>query len=355
MKFKFCRTLAMILLFCFLSTTVAYAENTSDGSLVSYAISWADNPNIPYVWGGGRGTGVTLETLSTSSSSGTDCSGFVSLVYAHFGVTLSSQSESIYSEAKEVFYDQSKAVPGDVCWWSGHVAIYIGDNKIVHTNTSDPGDSGVANLIHITSLDDYRVGSDPVYLRMVNDISILGTVSTETEEAVKVAKSTGSLVTESDLTGMPIESTLLAEQKRLNLKGRDDLSQADQTRLVAIETALNAQKVTLGDRLFTIVSFIGLLVVLYGVFMIAFFIFDYTNTFIEISLLSVLSFGKWRIVSQEDVHNGIVKAGHDKTKRVTYLTPKMLVFRSVVVCIVGFLLISGVVSNFIASIVYRFI
>lgn len=354
MNLKFCRTLAMILLFCFLSTTIVYAEN-GDGSLVSYAISWADNPNIPYVWGGGRGKGITLETLSTDSSSGTDCSGFVSLIYAHFDVSVSAQSESIYSEAREVFYDQSKAVAGDVCWWSGHVAIYIGDNKIVHTNTSDPGDSGADNLIHITSLDEYRVGSDPAYLRMVDDVSILGAVSSETEEAVKLAKSTGSLVTESDLTGMPIESTLLAEQKRLSLKSRDDLSQADQTKLVAIETALNAQKVTLGDRLFTIVSFIGLLVVLYSVFMIVCFIFDYTNTFIEISLLSLMSFGKWRIVSQEDVHNGIVKAGQNKAKGVTYLTPKMLIFRAVVACIVGFLLISGAVSNFIASIVYRFI
>ena len=93
MKFKFSKALAIILLFCSLSSTVVYATTTSSESLVSYAISWADNKNIPYVWGGGRGSGVTLETLAENSSSGTDCSGFVSLVYAHFGITVSSQSE----------------------------------------------------------------------------------------------------------------------------------------------------------------------------------------------------------------------------------------------------------------------
>lgn len=71
---------------------------------------------VPYVYGG-------------SSLSGMDCSGLVAYVYAQFGFSLPHQSESIYASGTAI--PSSEAVPGDVIWYPGHVAIYVGDGQMV--------------------------------------------------------------------------------------------------------------------------------------------------------------------------------------------------------------------------------
>ncbi|MBQ4424711.1 MAG: C40 family peptidase [Lachnospiraceae bacterium] len=67
---------------------------------------------------------------------GTDCSGFLSLIYAHYGIELAHYSYHIaYTGVKVISIDQAR--PGDiVCWrtWdpgtgAGHVAMYIGRNE----------------------------------------------------------------------------------------------------------------------------------------------------------------------------------------------------------------------------------
>nr|MBQ6241794.1 C40 family peptidase [Lachnospiraceae bacterium] len=71
-----------------------------------------------------------------SLSYGTDCSGFLSLIYAQYGIELAHYSYYIaYTGVKVISIDQAR--PGDiVCWrtWdpgsgAGHVAMYIGRNE----------------------------------------------------------------------------------------------------------------------------------------------------------------------------------------------------------------------------------
>lgn len=78
-----------------------------------------------YVWGG------------TSLSSGVDCSGFVMCVYAAFGVSLPHSSSDLRGVGSEV--SVSAMQPGDIICYSGHVAIYIGNNTIVHASNSHDG------------------------------------------------------------------------------------------------------------------------------------------------------------------------------------------------------------------------
>lgn len=73
----------------------------------------------------------------TSLTNGTDCSGFVMSVYRRFGIALPHSSGSQAHYGKPVSY--SKARPGDVFCYSGHVAIYIGRGKIVHAATPSQG------------------------------------------------------------------------------------------------------------------------------------------------------------------------------------------------------------------------
>ena len=105
------------------STGSSYSGGSSSGSSVAdYATQFVGNP---YVWGG------------TSLTNGADCSGFVQSVYANFGVSLPRTSYEQQTAGTEVSY--SDAQPGDLICYGGHVAIYLGDGKIVHASNSRDG------------------------------------------------------------------------------------------------------------------------------------------------------------------------------------------------------------------------
>jgi cell wall-associated NlpC family hydrolase len=92
-------------------------------NLVEYACRFIGNP---YVWGG------------TSLTNGADCSGFVQSVYKYFGFSLERVSRDQARTAGErVEVSLATLQPGDLLFYAkagtvNHVAIYIGDGKIVH-------------------------------------------------------------------------------------------------------------------------------------------------------------------------------------------------------------------------------
>lgn len=95
--------------------------------IVAYAMQFLGNR---YVHGG-----KSLET-------GTDCSGFTSLIYAVFGYSISRTPAGQLSGAgRSISY--SEAQPGDIiCYGSRrctHVALYIGDGQIIHAANSRKG------------------------------------------------------------------------------------------------------------------------------------------------------------------------------------------------------------------------
>ena len=84
----------------------------------------------PYVYGG------------NSLTNGTDCSGFVKLIFAHFGYSLPRSSSAYASVGTQIPYTSAK--PGDIMVYKyggsiGHVAIYIGNGQIVHASTPSGG------------------------------------------------------------------------------------------------------------------------------------------------------------------------------------------------------------------------
>ena len=97
-------------------------------AVVAYALQFVGNP---YVHGG------------RSLVTGTDCSGFTSLVYQHFGYPLSYTPAGQSEQYVRVPLDSIK--PGDLLFYSnsqkylGHVALYIGNGQIVHAGTVETG------------------------------------------------------------------------------------------------------------------------------------------------------------------------------------------------------------------------
>ena len=105
---------------------VPYNEIISN-QVVNYALQFVGGP---YVYGG------------NSLTNGTDCSGFTKLVFANYGVYLPrSAPEQAYAG---VHVDLGDIKPGDiiVSGYDGvvcHVALYIGDGKLVHALNSNVG------------------------------------------------------------------------------------------------------------------------------------------------------------------------------------------------------------------------
>ncbi len=102
--------------------------------VVNFALKYVGNP---YRYGG------------NSLTKGTDCSGFTSQVYKNFGVTIQRTSRGQYS-SNGTRIQKSELKPGDLVFFGyngkvNHVAIYMGDNKIVHAGTAKTG-------IHVSPL-----------------------------------------------------------------------------------------------------------------------------------------------------------------------------------------------------------
>ena len=70
---------------------------------------------VPYVWGG------------TTPGVGLDCSGLVQYCYRQAGISIPRTSGDILAAGTIV----SNPQPGDICWTSGHVAIYIGGGQMI--------------------------------------------------------------------------------------------------------------------------------------------------------------------------------------------------------------------------------
>lgn len=95
--------------------------------MTEYALQFEGNP---YVYGG------------TSLTEGADCSGFILTIYQKFGIPISRTSRQQFTEGREIEIGELKA--GDLIFYGskgvvGHVAMYIGDNKVIQALNAKKG------------------------------------------------------------------------------------------------------------------------------------------------------------------------------------------------------------------------
>ena len=104
-------------------------------ALVDTAYSYL---GTPYRWGG-------------KSTLGIDCSGFTFMVYALNGIYIHRDSAWIAQSPVRKIVDCEK-MPGDLLYFPGHIALYLGDGEYIHSTAKDG--AGVT----INSLKRGRVG-----------------------------------------------------------------------------------------------------------------------------------------------------------------------------------------------------
>ena len=107
----------------------ALKNNVRGKDLVNFALKYVGNP---YVWGG------------NSLTKGCDCSGFVHLVYKNFGIDTPRYSMSFLNIGKTIEPKEENLKPGDIIIYHkkkgiGHVAIYIGNGKVVEAQSEKTG------------------------------------------------------------------------------------------------------------------------------------------------------------------------------------------------------------------------
>lgn len=122
--------------------TIEISGNTKGSEIAKFAIKYIGNP---YVWGG------------VSLTKGADCSGFVQTVFSNFGIKLLRVADDqmkgpndvniAAGYKKAVNVSAEDMLPGDLIFYgsanyASHVAIYIGDGKIVHASNSQPYPDG---------------------------------------------------------------------------------------------------------------------------------------------------------------------------------------------------------------------
>ena len=107
-----------------------------------------------------------------------------------------------------------------------------------------------------------------------------------------------SITKELDLLGMD-KDFKLAQDFNITLPTKDSLSKEELVNIENIRLNIDEGKVTIFDVARYGMAFAGLVLMLYGILLILGYIFDSANTLVEISLLGVLTLGRYRLWGED--------------------------------------------------------
>lgn len=100
--------------------------------IVNYALKYVGHP---YVFGKKN----LCDNWEGNPNCAIDCSGFTKSIMAKFGINIPDGSANQRNAGTNIGTDFHDALPGDIICYEGHVAIYMGDSRIVHASNPKEG------------------------------------------------------------------------------------------------------------------------------------------------------------------------------------------------------------------------
>ena len=394
MKYKLAVLLSIFILMLSIFTPLANADGRDGGvsvgggltqeeldavasiqnAVTEYALSFAGDGEVKYVWGGwggrqysgGENNGYwSLEQCKqyhneyhepedggrmTFARCGTDCSGFVSAVFQHFDLydpAWGSSCSSYADSGKWYEVSDSEGRPGDIVLFKNsagdwhHVGLYIGNGLLVDTRTSYYGENN-PNYPCVMPIS-WKAAGDTTHIYRAHDFDdpeVLGTAQGTTEE---IALQIGSAyISECDLAGMVDGASIQDTARHLELASRDDLSKDELLNVEKIKEMKDSGKITIEKVTLVVQTALGIFVLAYALVLFAGFLFDRVNTAFDISLVTLFSFGYIKIAQRDD-YDKMLRANGEKAIEKGYMTIiKFLIIEAILVGI-GSALVSGVV------------
>lgn len=187
-------------------------------------------------------------------------------------------------------------------------------------------------------------GSQP---SIYDDTALRGT--SEYTEADKAAYT--DLVSEWQLEGMPAKSEILAKAEvhlqacKYNSKD-NELTLEEKIYMAEVLENRKADMPTFAQILSTILSVVGICLLVYALLLLLGFFLDKFNSFIDVSIVGILTIGRIKIVTKEERR----QMSGEEAKRSGYSTGLKLFFFLLVLCIIGGLMLSGTILRLIYSV-----
>ena len=170
------------------------------------------------------------------------------------------------------------------------------------------------------------------------------TSTPEGDELEEKKQEWNKLVEEQDLVGMGDDFKFEAD---VSLPGYDSLNYVEKDSLSNIKENILEEKGSWFDKVRVLVSFIGLAVVIYGVLLGVAYLFDKVNTILDISLLGILTLGRYKLWDETlGIEPGV-------SNGTMYCNNRIIIGRIFIIECVGFLLVSDLIFKLLYELLIK--
>lgn len=158
-----------------------------------------------------------------------------------------------------------------------------------------------------------------------------------------------NLVKEYELTGMPTKSNLQEGIMRPEINSINDLTEDEKLVVSSIKETKEAEKLDWFQIAKNVISFIGFILLVYDLLLIVFYVFDRVNSFLNISLISLITLGHIKVALKED----FAELSKEDRKSKGYITLAKLIAIILVIGTLGGLMVSGTISYWVYLLIQK--
>lgn len=166
--------------------------------------------------------------------------------------------------------------------------------------------------------------------------------------AKKQKEAYSNVLNEWKLHGMPKQSDIVAKAQDVKLTDSNKLTLAEKKSKTFIQDSMDAQNKTAYQILNICCVVLGLLMIVYSLLLYLGFFVDRSNSFIDLSFVSLLTIGKVKLVDTKETLT-------DEQKEDGYVTSKTFFARCFIISLIGGLLVSSLIPKIVAMVIYALV